>query len=256
MGKGCITATKYFLFLFNLFFFIFGVVLFGFGLWILLDNQSFITVLQESSSSLKVGSYILVGVGSLSVLMGILGCFGAIYEIRCVLGLYFTCLLVILIAQMTAAVLMYFQRDLLKNEMSIIVNKILVDYAGGNKTTEQAWDYLQRTIHCCGWTGPGNWTENTLIRNSSRVLYPCSCRNMSLPGVGLEEKGLCESLSSEWPVYQTGCISSVESWLFNNYGVIIGICAGVAAIEFLGMLLSICLCQSIQQVDYTKVPAY
>lgn len=61
---------------------------------------------------------------------------------------------------------------------------------------------LSGKIHCCGWTGPGNWTENTLIRNSSRVLYPCSCRNMSLPGVGLEERGLCESLSSEWPVYQ------------------------------------------------------
>ncbi|CDQ76290.1 unnamed protein product [Oncorhynchus mykiss] len=111
MGKGCITATKYFLFLFNLLFFIFGALIMGFGLWVLLDNQSFIAVLQESSTTLKVVSYIFISVGSLSMAMGFLGCIGAIYEIRCLLGLYFTCLLLILIAQVTAGVLIYFQRD-------------------------------------------------------------------------------------------------------------------------------------------------
>ncbi|KAJ8340169.1 hypothetical protein SKAU_G00348020 [Synaphobranchus kaupii] len=253
MGKGCITATKYFLFLFNLLFFIFGALILGFGLWILLDNQSFIAVLQESSTSLKVGSYILIGVGSLSMLMGFLGCIGTIYEIRCLLGLYFTCLLLILIAQVVAAALIYFQRDQLKSEMSSIVNRIIVDYTGQNRTTDVAWDYIQRTIQCCGWTGPGNWTENTLIKNSSQ-LYPCSCRNVSLPGVDLKNGGLCETLSPEWPVYSAGCISSVESWLLNNCGVILGVCVGVAVIELLGMILSMCLCKSVHQEDYTKVP--
>lgn len=37
----------------------------------------------------------------------------------------------------------YFQ---LKHEMSTIVNKILVNYTGHNKTSEHAWDYLQRTV--------------------------------------------------------------------------------------------------------------
>ncbi|KAJ8396668.1 hypothetical protein AAFF_G00015060 [Aldrovandia affinis] len=256
MGKGCITATKYFLFLFNLLFFIFGALIMGFGLWILLDNQSFIAVLQESSTSLKVGSYILIGVGSMSMLMGFLGCIGAVYEIRCLLGLYFTCLLLILIAQVTAAVLIYFQRDLLKNEMSSIVNKIIVEYGSENKTTEQAWDYIQRTIHCCGWTGPGNWSENVQIKNSTQFLYACSCRNASLPGVFLKDSGLCEALSPDLPVYTTGCMASVESWLLSNSGVILGICIGVAVIELLGMILSMCLCKSIHQEDYTKVPKY
>ncbi|KAI1903937.1 hypothetical protein AGOR_G00000550 [Albula goreensis] len=211
---------------------------------------------KESSTSLKVGSYILIGVGSLSILMGFLGCVGAVYEIRCLLGLYFTCLLLILIAQVTAAVLIYFQRELLKNEMSTIVNKIIVDYTGENRTAELAWDYIQRTIHCCGWTGPGNWTENSLIKNSTQVLYPCSCRNSSLPGVQMKDSGLCEALLPDWPVYTTGCVSSVESWLLNNSGVILGICIAVAVIELLGMILSMCLCKSIQQEDYTKVPKY
>lgn len=79
MGKGCVTATKYFLFLLNLLFFVSispltptdpvcssagdarsphqhilcvflqlcGGVIMGFGLWLLLDNQSFIVVLSK-----------------------------------------------------------------------------------------------------------------------------------------------------------------------------------------------------------------
>ncbi|XP_061102174.1 CD82 antigen-like [Conger conger] len=256
MEKGCITATKYFLFLCNLLFFIFGALILGFGLWILLDNQSFIAVLQEASTSLKVACYILIGVGSMSMLMGFLGCIGTIYEIRCLLGLYFTCLLLILLAQVVAGALFYFQREMLKKEVSTVMNRIIVDYTGQNRTTDVAWDYIQRTIQCCGWTGPGNWSENTLIRNSSQALYPCSCRNTSLPGVDVKSGGFCETLSPEWPVYSTGCISSVEAWLLSNAGVILGVCAGVAVIELLGMVLSLCLCKSVHQEDYTQVPKY
>ncbi|XP_031421150.1 CD82 molecule b [Clupea harengus] len=259
MGKGCITATKYFLFLFNLLFFLFGALIMGFGLWILLDNQSFIAVLQEESNTLKVASYMLIGVGSLSMLMGFLGCVGSIYEIRCLLGLYFTCLLLILIAQVTAGVLIYFQRDLLKQEMAIIVNNITVHYTGENKTADVAWDYIQKTIQCCGWTDPGNWTDNIKIKNSSEILYPCSCRNDSSspqqPG-DLQMTGLCESPTPQWPIYTKGCITNVEDWLLNNCGVILGICIGVAVVELLGMILAMCLCKSVLQEDYTKVPRY
>ncbi|XP_016344206.1 CD82 antigen-like [Sinocyclocheilus anshuiensis] len=264
MGKGCIAATKYFLFMFNLLFFIFGAVILGFGLWVMLDNQKFITVLHESTT-LKVGTYILIGIGSLSMLMGFLGCIGAIYEVRCLLGLYFTCLLLILIAQVTAAVLIYFQRDLVGDHTSESVQQA---YSNGgprdimfflSQTSEQAWDYLQRTMKCCGWTGPSNWTENVVInsqKNNSQILYPCSCRNESISGTDIKETGLCEALSPEWPVFTTGCISSVEDWLLRNCGVILGVCVGIAVIELLGMILSMCLCKSIQQEDYTKVPKY
>lgn len=41
----------------------------------------------EISPSLKTGAYILIGVGALTMLMGFLGCLGAVNEIRCLLGL-------------------------------------------------------------------------------------------------------------------------------------------------------------------------
>ncbi|KAG5264124.1 hypothetical protein AALO_G00272410 [Alosa alosa] len=256
MGKGCISATKYFLFLFNLLFFIFGALIMGFGLWVLLDTQSFITVLQDTSVALQVCPYILIGVGGFSMLMGFLGCLGAIYEIRCLLALYFICLLLILLAQSAAAVLIYFYRDPLRNGLTDAVTKILKNYPGQNKAPEQAWDYIQRTMECCGWTGRVDWEENPVVINSSQLLYPCSCRNVSMATQNATETGFCDADSPDWPVYEQGCMTNVESWLFTNYGVILGICLGVAVIELLGMILSMGLCKSVHQEDYTKVPKY
>ncbi|XP_065808608.1 CD82 antigen [Labrus bergylta] len=255
MGKGCLTATKYFLFLFNLIFFLCGALIMGFGLWLLLDNQSFIVVLNNSTA-VKVACYILIGVGAFSMLMSFLGCLGAIYEIRCLLGLYFTCLVLILIAQIAAGALIYFQKDVLHGEMSKVVTKVLDDYPGNNSTTEQAWDFIQRKMECCGWNGGNDWNGNMVIVNSSRLLFPCSCQNVSVSSGNFSESGFCEAQTPDWPVYSTGCADSVESWLLTNIGVVLGICLGVAFIELLGMILSMCLCRNIHTEDYTKVPKY
>ncbi|KAL1007756.1 hypothetical protein UPYG_G00091220 [Umbra pygmaea] len=231
MGKGCMTVTKYFLFLFNFIFFLFGAFIIGFGLWVLLDRQSFMAILQESSTALKISAYILIGVGALSMLMGFLGCLGAIYEIRCLLGL-------------------------LNEEMSVIVKEVLTKYPDKNSTTEQAWDFIQRTMECCGWNGRMDWNGNAVIVNSSRLLFPCSCQNVSLANGNSSNSGFCDAHSADWPVYDMGCSSKVESWLLANVGMILGVCLGVAVIELLGMILSIGLCRSIHTEEYTKVPKY
>ncbi|XP_071414726.1 CD82 antigen [Pithys albifrons albifrons] len=263
MGSGCLKVTKYFLFLFNLLFLILGAVILGFGIWILADKTSFIAVLQMSSPSLKTGAYILIGVGALTMLMGFLGCLGAVNEIRCLLGLYFTCLMIILITQVAAGLVIYFQKEMLKEELSHIVKNLIETYNPLNedeRNLQDAWDYVQIQITCCGWTGAKDWEDNKIIINQSMTQYPCSCSNRS---EDLEEgRGFCRlddpvngtSTSNDWPVHGQGCMDGVEQWLKDNLGVILGVCTGVAVIELLGMILSISLCKNIHSEDYTKVP--
>lgn len=42
---------------------------------------------ETSSSSLQVGAYVSIGVGAVTMLLGLLGCVGAVNEVRCLLGL-------------------------------------------------------------------------------------------------------------------------------------------------------------------------
>ncbi|XP_073664900.1 CD82 antigen isoform X2 [Tursiops truncatus] len=234
MGSSCIKVTKYFLFLFNLLFFVLGAVILGFGVWILADRSSFISVLQTSSTSLKVGAYVFIGVGGFTMLMGFLGCIGAVNEVRCLLGMYFAFVLLILIAQVTAGVLFYFNMGKVK---------------------------------CCGWASFYNWTENAELMNRINITYPCSCKDKSKDNSSISpQTGFCEApvgngtqssnSPDEWPVYKEGCMEKVQAWLQENLGVILGVCVGVAVIELLGMLLSISLCRHIHSEDYSKVPKY
>ncbi|NXU42793.1 CD82 protein, partial [Drymodes brunneopygia] len=251
--------TAYVLFLL---FQILGAVILGFGIWILADKTSFIAVLQMSSPSLKTGAYILIGVGALTMLMGFLGCLGAVNEIRCLLGLYFTCLMIILLTQIAAALVIYFQKDTLKDELSNIVVELIEKYDPSNedKNLQDAWDYVQIQISCCGWTGAKEWEDNRILRNKSNTEYPCSCSNRSKDLV--EGRGFCNledpvngtATFADWPVHEQGCMDGVEEWLKDNLGIILGVCTGVAVIELLGMILSISLCKNIHSEDYTKVP--
>ncbi|NXR38596.1 CD82 protein, partial [Zosterops hypoxanthus] len=251
--------TVYVLFLL---FQILGAVILGFGIWILADKTSFIAVLQMSSPSLKTGAYILIGIGALTMLMGFLGCFGAVNEIRCLLGLYFTCLMIILLTQIAAALVIYFQKDTLKNELSGIVVDLIKDYDPSNedkRNLQDAWDYVQTQIGCCGWTGAKEWEDNEILKNKSNTEYPCSCSNRSKDL--MEGRGFCSledpvngTTYADWPVHEQGCMDGVEQWLKDNLGIILGVCTGVAVIELLGMILSISLCKNIHSEDYTKVP--
>ncbi|NWR30754.1 CD82 protein, partial [Tachuris rubrigastra] len=218
---------------------------------------------EMSSPSLKTGAYILIGVGALTMLMGFLGCLGAVNEIRCLLGLYFTCLMIILITQVAAGLVIYFQKETLKEELSRIVKDLIENYDPLNedkKNLQEVWDYVQTQITCCGWTGAKDWEDNEIITNKSMTEYPCSCSNRTEDSE--EGRGFCHlddpvngtATYTDWPVHEQGCMDGVEQWLKDNLGVILGVCTGVAVIELLGMILSISLCKNIHSEDYTKVP--
>ncbi|XP_075610799.1 CD82 antigen [Balearica regulorum gibbericeps] len=263
MGSGCLKVTKYFLFLFNLLFLILGAVIVGFGIWILADKTSFIAVIQMSSPSLKTGAYIFIGAGALTMLMGFLGCLGAVNEIRCLLGLYFTCLMVILITQVAAGLVIYFHEEVLKEELSHIARILIKNYDPSNddkRNSQDAWDYVQTQIACCGWAGAKDWESNEILINRSMTAYPCSCSNSSREFevysgfCNLDDPVNGTATYADWPVHKQGCMDGAEKWLKDNLGIILGVCTGVAVIELLGMILSISLCKNIHSEDYTKVP--
>lgn len=72
-------------------------------------------------------------------------------------------------------------------------------------------------MKCCGWNGPGNWTENIIIKNSTQNLYSCSCRNESRPGTDLKDVGLCLHMSADLPIYEMVHHTKICSYHFENH---------------------------------------
>ncbi|XP_053307950.1 CD82 antigen-like [Spea bombifrons] len=268
--KGCLSVTKYFLFVFNLFFFLLGGVLLCFGLWILFDRSSFASMIGSSSPTLKVWSYVFCGVGILTMLLGFLGCLGSLKEIKCLLGFYFAFLLLLFAAQITVGVLAYTQRNSLKSTFGTFVEDIIKNYGiNANQTDmEENWDFAQQQLECCGWYAPEDWMKNQKIsKNSSVTLYPCSCRNTSaflgdasgsanFSAVDTDPKsGFCTASTDKWPVYEMGCMNTIQNFISDNIITIVGVCIGIALLELFVMTLSMCLCRNLDQ-NYNKLARF
>ncbi|XP_050781493.1 tetraspanin-16 isoform X1 [Gopherus flavomarginatus] len=92
---------------FNAIVFVVGCTMVGLGLWIKLGSTSFVRVLGATSVYFAHVGYFCIVVGSVVVMLGFMGCWGAVKENRCLLLMYFLIMLVIFNAEITAAVVVF-----------------------------------------------------------------------------------------------------------------------------------------------------
>uniref|UniRef100_A0ABM5FGI8 Tetraspanin n=1 Tax=Pogona vitticeps TaxID=103695 RepID=A0ABM5FGI8_9SAUR len=226
-----------------------GTLIVTCGLWILTDKNPFGTILHISSPMFKLGVYAFIAVGAVTMFMGFLGCVGAYYGIRCLLGLYIASLLFILVAQIATGVFLFFQQDTVKARTTETIRDLLMTYNAtdqANQTLETAWDNIQSQFSCCGWTGPDNWKINAAYQKGNYTFFPCSCSNTSLVLLGFcpLQAPSDKVTIADWPVPKQGCHEALQKWVAGNFDIILGVCAAVGLTELLGMVLSLCLYKS------------
>ncbi|XP_034528768.1 leukocyte antigen CD37 isoform X4 [Ailuropoda melanoleuca] len=265
----CLSLIKYLLFVFNLFFFVLGSLIFCFGIWILIDKTSFVSFVGLSFMPLQIWSKALAISGILTMGLALLGCVGALKELRCLLGLYFGILLLLFATQITLGILISTQRMRLERRVKDIVMETIQNYRSRpeESAAEESWDYVQfqtppgrsrspqlqdPKLRCCGWNSPRDWFNiPSLISNESEVhRVPCSCYNSSATNdSAVFEKLSFPQFSRLGPlarprhstdlcvvpensnIYSEGCARSLQKWLHNNLISIVGICLGVGLLE-------------------------
>ncbi|XP_008843259.1 leukocyte antigen CD37 isoform X2 [Nannospalax galili] len=274
--ESCLSLIKYFLFVFNLFFFVLGGLIFCFGTWILIDKTSFVSFVGLSFVPLQTWSKVLAISGVLTMGLALLGCVGALKELRCLLGLYFGMLLLLFATQITLGILISTQRVRLERKVQEVVLQAIQSYRENPEDTsaEESWDYVQFQLRCCGWHSPWDWISAHVLRgNESQPRVPCSCYNSTAsnystvfdepfsqlsplaPRASPTQSSDPCSLPSSANIYREGCAQSLRKWLHNNLISIVGICLGVGLLELGFMTLSIFLCRNLDHV-YNRLAGF
>ncbi|XP_066580478.1 tetraspanin-19 [Amia ocellicauda] len=246
-----IYILRYFLMLFNGFFLILGVTLMGSGLWIFFDNNSFITLIRDKGQNIDPVEFIatcLVLTGLIIVIVCILACVGAYKEIRCLLILYMSCLVIIFTGQLLVTIVILSNTNRINDALVKKVDDIIKTY--GNESLEDTGNYkhewklmdaVQHNLKCCGKDNYTNWQQNDKIASEKDDnIFPCSCMNVTISEMFCNHTHL-----NEYQVFNQGCEQLMKDWLSRNVLAVLGLDLGLAIIQVFQFVLAVYLFRNI-----------
>lgn len=220
------------MFFFNFLFWLCGTLILALAIWVRVSKDGKEIVASGNSGMDPFTAVnILIAVGAIIMVLGFLGCCGAVKESRCMLLLFFISLLLILILQVAAGIL----GAMFKTESNRILNETLYENAKLlSATTNEAQEFqkamiaFQEEFKCCGLdNGASDWGSNFPIAEES-----CKCTGSD-----------CEAYL-HYRVYGKTCLSLIKDLIEKNIIIVIGVAFGLAVIEILGLVFSMVLyCQ-------------
>ncbi|XP_048463552.1 tetraspanin-9 isoform X1 [Rhincodon typus] len=232
MARGCLCCLKYLMFLFNLIFWLCGCGLLGVGIWLSATQGSFAT-LAPSLPSLSAAN-LLIAIGTIVMVVGFLGCLGAIKESKCLLLSFFIVLLIIFFMELILVILFFVYRTEVAEYARGDLKLGLTLYGSeGNIGLTNAWNIIQTEYECCGVDNTTDWDS---ILGGNKVPDSC-CQEYS--------KGCGENNPSKW--FVQGCYDTIESLLEKQTAVIGSIVMSIVVIQILGMAFSMTLFHQISR---------
>ncbi|NXP03625.1 TSN1 protein, partial [Thinocorus orbignyianus] len=234
---GCFTFIKVMMILFNLAIFVSvvalsGGALMGVGIWVAVDDQSFVKIFGSLSSSVlqivHVG-YFLIAIGAVLLVIGFLGCYGAQKESKCLLMMFFSVVLIIFIAEIAAAVVVLVYTGFAESLLTAVVTPLLQEKYGQDTSFTKIWDATMKEVKCCGLN---NYTDfNGSAWYNENKTYPAPCCDNTEP---------CNATAAA-QANVTGCFDQILEEIKTNGGVVGGVAAGIAALEVAAMAVSMYL---------------
>ncbi|XP_075899612.1 tetraspanin 34a [Nelusetta ayraudi] len=240
----CKGFLKIMMFLFNGGIFLAGAVILGVGIWVTVDSSSLLGILDSVKdapsqlSHLASVGYLLIAVGAFLLLIGFLGCCGAVRESRCMLLTFFIIVLIIFLIEVAGAIVLFvFQNvadELLRGVTNSVKATIEKDYGNDHALTD-IWNSTMTTLKCCGFTNYTDFTGSPFVQNNGQ-LYPHQCCNSTLSSCN-QNQAIDSKIN--------GCLDTIIQLIEDNAIIIAGVAIGIAVLEIAAMVVSMVLYKDI-----------
>ncbi|XP_041943329.1 tetraspanin-1-like [Alosa sapidissima] len=231
---GCFGFLKIMMFAFNGIIFLAGATILGVGIWVKVDSNSFFSLLdkipgapEELNQVVNVG-YLLIAVGAVLLLLGFLGCCGAIKESKCMLLLFFIIVLLVFIAEVAGAVVILVFKPLAEDlirKLGVETAKNIQNDYGKNPDVTGLWNSTMDTLKCCGFNNYTDFTGSPFVTDTNKYPSPC-CTSSS-----------CTETNAQISAVP-GCLDKLVSLIDENAVVIIAVALGIAVLEISAMVVS------------------
>ncbi|XP_062852439.1 CD9 molecule b isoform X3 [Trichomycterus rosablanca] len=148
-------VIKYLLFSFNFVIWLAGTGVLAVALWLRFDKRTEgLFQASDAPSTFLTGVYILIVAGALMMVVGFLGCCGAIKESPCLLGLFFIFLLIIFAAEVAAGIWGLSNKDKIVQDVKQFYTQTYNNYLQTKQPAlKETLRLIQFGLQCCGTTG-------------------------------------------------------------------------------------------------------
>ncbi|BFZ16394.1 hypothetical protein BsWGS_19433 [Bradybaena similaris] len=275
---GATRVAKWILVVFNVLVLCAGAIAIGLGAWSLTSEYGAETLRNITGSELYRGAAIAIIVGgSVLVVIAFFGAIGAIIESKCLLGIYFVIMLLLLILFVTAAAVGFAYRDKIGEELSKQMEESLlyrygvdVDDNDENAALTDVWDKLQQNLDCCGveghlvnstkswflWQSSAWYKSRGVSVNPELVPSSCcvaeinnaSCQTATGSPINQPVKTSLTFISEPNPALNhKGCLDALEDFIMEHIVAIAGIAVAILIVMLVCLLLSVCVCTNIRK---------
>ncbi|XP_051573082.1 tetraspanin-10 [Myxocyprinus asiaticus] len=243
---------KYLLITSNLLFTVLGLVTLVVGLWGLINKESFA---QEKISGIGTDPMLLFTfLGFTVALLSLTGCVGALRENLCLLRTFSTAVLLLVVAQILAAIIVYSLQGQIMEYLRSGMLAAMVRYQD-DLDLRFITDEIQTGLQCCGADTYRDWEINVYFNCSAPGVQACgvppSCCVDPLEngtvwnsqcGVGALQ---LDEFSAQSVIFLGGCLGSISRWIEHHGGVIGTVSIVLLGVQILTLVITARLLQKI-----------
>eukprot|EP00118_Oscarella_pearsei_P024603 m.306394 g.306394 ORF g.306394 m.306394 type:complete len:245 (+) comp41213_c0_seq1:413-1147(+) len=225
----CGKFIKWALFVFNFILWAIGTAILGLGIATYIKYGNFLDEL--ANKSWLSAPIIMMAVGSVMVVICFIGCCGAWKESQCMLYIFASFIIGVILVEIAAGVVGYLKRDELETTLQKELLNSLKEY---NITpVAEAWDFAQKEFKCCGAnTTYREWWTVTNFFPINHVPFSC-CNpdnNTVCPTFGQYET------TGQVTWYEPGCYQKIKQDIEDNYVPVLIALIVLACLEISGVV--------------------
>ncbi|XP_046552722.1 CD82 antigen-like [Haliotis rubra] len=244
MAFNCCEKTFSCLFIFfNVVFSVFGLATLALGIYLKVEPEASelikVVEIEDGAHYLTNGAWVIIGFGSLVLLVCCCGCVGAATKSKCLLGLYICFSVIIVIGEIAAlaiTIIMVVRIDDVNTFQSNLTAKVQNEYKSMNESSQfrDSWDYLQKTFKCCGVAGYKDF--DVVYTGADKDKVPASCCTAS-GGMATNSTGHCKDM------HQKGCFELLRDKVHEYSDALFIFEAIVMVVTIIGIIIAVCLCK-------------
>jgi len=253
---------KYMLFATNFLVFIMGCVVLGIGIFAIVNGAALMDLVDEANTALDKdltlnvftsAAIILIVVSVFVVIVTFFGCCGAIKESKCMLGTYFTIILVMFVILIVGSVIGYQASfDKISDELDDTMTKFLdksqtegENVDKGKLAITKAWNSVQEDYTCCGsnFSSTYNSWDKTVEGNDPDLPYPLNGNKVPESCcLHVDSTKLTDCRQNPLNYSLTGCFDKFEDLIKDNKKSVLAVGVTIVVIMFFNMLFAFAMC--------------